>query len=68
MNSSNFVSLALGVCVLGYTQIHYQSLERFYIYYTKLLHVSTIYPGLLQGATSLVDMQRVRDDSQAIYI
>jgi hypothetical protein len=28
----------------------------FYIYYTKLLHVSAIYPGHLQGGTSLVDL------------
>jgi hypothetical protein len=28
----------------------------FHIYYTKLLHVSAIYPGHLQGATSLPDV------------
>ena len=31
----------------------------FYIYYTKLLHVSAIYPGHFQGVTSLVDVYSV---------
>jgi len=28
--------------------------RRFYVYYTQLLHVSTLYPGHLHGVTSLV--------------
>jgi len=30
--------------------------QRFYIYYTQLLHVSAIYPGHLQGVKSSVDV------------
>jgi len=30
--------------------------QRFFIYYTQLLHVSAIYPGHLQGAKSSVDV------------
>ena len=42
-----------------HTHLPPASCTLFDIYYTKLLHVSAIYPGHLQEATSLVDMHSV---------
>jgi hypothetical protein len=42
--------------VLRQTNLLPTSCTVFYIYYTKLLHVSAIYPRHLQGVTSLVNV------------
>jgi len=34
----------------------------FFTYFTELLHVSAIYPGLVQGVTSLVDEYSAYDN------
>jgi len=38
-----------------------------YVYYTKLLHVSAIYTGLLQGATSLVDVYSLSEIIRRLF-
>jgi hypothetical protein len=41
---------------VGFTDLLLTSCTLFYIYYIKLLHVSDIYPGILQGLTILTDI------------